>query len=59
MNRCSVKPDYIVYSYVLTVMNKLEKKSPINGIVFLIPCKQISHNYNTFIKGVSFLIAWI
>ena len=26
MNRCNVKPDYIVYLYVLTVMNKLEKK---------------------------------
>ena len=24
MNRCNVKPDYIVYLYVLTVMNKLK-----------------------------------
>ena len=23
MNRCNVKPDYIVYLYVLTVINKL------------------------------------
>ena len=54
MNQCNVKPDYIVYLYVLTVINKLKKKKKMLSC-FIMRWRNLSCWSYCFVSSVLFI----